>query len=201
MLSAAQRRCVCVGSALMSLSDLWEPSHFEIKIAWLIMTTKRKVFTVAFWSSPELSGIAHSVASDPSECVTRRPHANEGPLDYPPQSLDQHDKETVACGRRSGTWRDRQRPARPCTWMRRWLGRGVRSSEFTSSVFPWQAPRSRLLAAEEAFVMEILWMEFNPENNPEPGPPCSPTPPSVTPSFSLVLRQILGLPAVWKGEC
>lgn len=156
------------------------------------MTTKRKVFTVAFWSSPELSGIARSVASDPSESVTRHPHANEGPLDYPPQSLDQHDKETAARGRGSGTWRDRQRPARPCTWMRRWSGRGLRSSEFTSSVFPWQAPRSRLPAAEEAFVMEILWMEFNPENNPEPGPPCSPTPPSVIPSFNLVLWQILG---------
>lgn len=54
---------------------------------------------------------------------------------------------------------------------------GVRSGEFTSSVRPWQAPRSRLLTAEEAFVMEILRIKFNPGNNLKPGPPCSPLPP------------------------
>lgn len=39
---------------------------------------------------------------------------------------------------------------------------GGRFIEFTSSVCPWQAPRSRLLTAEEAFVMEIQWIKFNP---------------------------------------
>lgn len=47
--------------------------------------------------------------------------------------------------------------------------------------FPSQAPGSRLPAAEEAFVMEIPGMEFNPENNPEPGPPCSAGPPVLLP--------------------
>jgi len=80
-------------------------------------------------------------------------------------------------GQGSDTRRDRQRPLRPT---REW-GWGGRFSEFTSSVCPWQAPRSRLLAAEEAFVMEILWIEFNPENNPKPGPPCYTAPPPPPP--------------------
>lgn len=83
---------------------------------------------------------------------------------------------------------DRQRPAE-ALYVKSWtLGRrrelmmrggegvvvGGRSSESTSSsVSLARPPRSRLPAAEEAFVMEIPWMEFNPENNPEPAPPCS----------------------------
>lgn len=65
----------------------------------------------------------------------------------------------------SDTRCDRQRPIRPTP---EW-GWG-----FTSSVRRWQAPRSRLLTAEEAFVMEILWVKFNPGNNLQPGPPCFP---------------------------
>lgn len=46
--------------------------------------------------------MAHSVSSDLAECVTRHPHFNEGLLDYPPQSLDQHNKGTLASVRVGG---------------------------------------------------------------------------------------------------
>lgn len=67
-------------------------------------------------------------------------------------------------------------PQRPCTWMRGKLGQGrsrgacgvvgvgSRPSESTSSsVSLARPPGSRLPATEEAFVMEIPGMEFNPK--------------------------------------
>lgn len=62
-----------------------------------------------------------------------------------------------------------------------WWGWGSLQRIHFLQCFPSQAPGSRLPAAEEAFVMEIPGMEFNPENNPEPGPPCSAGPPVLLP--------------------
>lgn len=101
----------------------------------------------------------------------------------PPQSLDQHDKGAVAgAGEEVGQgWAPHSGDS---DLHGLHVNRG-RSSECTSSVGACQAPRSRLLAAEEPFVMEIPWIKFNPENNPNPGPPCSllcpPTPPPSNP--------------------
>lgn len=52
--------------------------------------------------SPVLAGMAPCVRPDLAECLTRHPHSNEGLLDYPPQSLDQHNKGTLASVRAGG---------------------------------------------------------------------------------------------------
>lgn len=67
-----------------------------------------------------------------------------------------------------------------------WWGLGVAPANPLPPVFPQpRPPGSRLPAAEEAFVMEMPGMEFNPENNPEPGPPCSAGPPVLLPLLLL----------------
>lgn len=71
-------------------------------------------------NSPRLAGTTPGVSSYLPQHVTHQPHSNEGLLDYPPQSLDQHNKEALASirGGGGGGGCDRQRPIRPA---REWV--------------------------------------------------------------------------------
>lgn len=83
-------------------------------------------------------------------------------------------------GRGWGTQRARRRPLRTSTWI--WGG-GTPVNSLPLFFFPLSSgrpPGSRLLTAEEAFVMEILWIKFNRRTiqnlvfhvfHPQPPPP------------------------------
>lgn len=72
--------------------QLWELWDYNKSINY----EKRNSYGLCLWSLPSLSGMVHSVSSNLVQCITRYHHANEGLLDYPPQSLDQHNEGTAA---------------------------------------------------------------------------------------------------------